>query len=103
MALGDDIVLGAGQVLGSLRFGADHRDAATALAKNRMETENEALRDDSLRLADQGYRVSGWSLRPSTLQSIATHHGDEALTANDDHPDEADGEAAVRVDRPGEG
>ena len=34
----------------------------------------------ALRLAAQGYRVSGWSLRPSTLPSIATHHGDAALT-----------------------
>ena len=35
----------------------------------------------ALRLAAQGYRVSGWSLRPSTLPSIATHDGEEALTA----------------------
>ncbi len=34
----------------------------------------------ALRLAAQGYCVSGWSGRPSTLQSMATHHGDEALT-----------------------
>jgi glyoxylate/hydroxypyruvate reductase A len=34
----------------------------------------------ALRLAAQGYRVSGWSGRPTALPSIATHHGDEALT-----------------------
>ena len=34
----------------------------------------------ALRLTAQGYRVSGWSLRPSAWQSIATHHGDAALT-----------------------
>jgi glyoxylate/hydroxypyruvate reductase A len=35
----------------------------------------------ALRLAAQGYRVSGWSGRPTALPSIATHHGDAALTA----------------------
>ncbi len=34
----------------------------------------------ALRLAAQGYRVSGWSGRPTTLPPVATHHGDEALT-----------------------
>ena len=34
----------------------------------------------ALRLAAQGYRVNGWSGRPSALPSIATRHGDEALT-----------------------
>jgi glyoxylate/hydroxypyruvate reductase A len=34
----------------------------------------------ALRLAAQGYRVSGWSGRPTALPSIAAHHGDEALT-----------------------
>ncbi|MFM9916100.1 MAG: 2-hydroxyacid dehydrogenase [Rhizobacter sp.] len=33
----------------------------------------------ALRLADQGYRVSGWSLRPTTLPSIDTCTGDHAL------------------------
>ncbi len=32
-------------------------------------------------LVAQGYRVSGWSLRPAALPSIATHHGDDALTS----------------------
>lgn len=31
------------------------------------------------RLAAQGYRVSGWSARPTALASIETHHGDAAL------------------------
>jgi len=35
----------------------------------------------ALRLAAQAYRVSGWSLRPTALPSITTHHGDEALTS----------------------
>ena len=34
----------------------------------------------ALRLAAQGYRVSGWSLRPTVLPPIAAHHGEEALT-----------------------
>ena len=32
------------------------------------------------RLAAQGYRVNGWSLRPTLLPTVATHHGDEGLT-----------------------
>lgn len=34
----------------------------------------------ALRLAAQGYRVSGWSGRPIALPPVTTHHGDEALT-----------------------
>lgn len=33
----------------------------------------------ALRLAAQGYPVSGWSQRPSTLPPVATHHGNAAL------------------------
>ena len=33
----------------------------------------------ALRLADQGYRVSGWSTRPTALASIDTQVGDAAL------------------------
>ncbi len=35
----------------------------------------------ALSLASQGYQVSGWSLRPTTLPSITTHHGEDALTS----------------------
>lgn len=33
----------------------------------------------ALRLAAQGYRVSGWSGRPIALPPVTTHHGDGAL------------------------
>ncbi|MDL2339132.1 MAG: glyoxylate/hydroxypyruvate reductase A [Pseudomonadota bacterium] len=33
----------------------------------------------ALRLAAQGYRVSGWSARPAELASIHTHTGDDSL------------------------
>ncbi len=34
----------------------------------------------ALRLAAQGYRVNGWSGRPTELPPVTTHHGDAALT-----------------------
>ena len=81
---------------------ADGSDLFEADAdRDRLIAELGAARERERALEEAGAQAS--VALGQAIAEIRAALGDEGLTANDDHPDEADGEAAVRVDRPGEG